>query len=342
MLDFLSDGFGIDVLRSGLRLATPVVLAGIGAALCHRAGVLNFALEGMLLFGAFFGIVTAFWLGDSNLGVLAAVLGGGGIGLIFALLYLRLRVDLVILALALNLFISAATVFFLRIALGAFGSWSDPSIRQLPDLHLPLLGAVPVIGELLDGHNAIVYGSWLAALAAWLVLFRTRFGRHIRAVGENEPAARAVGIDVARVKTFVLVTSGSLAALGGAFLSVGHLTLFTRDMSNGRGWLGVTAALFGLNNPILVFIAGLFFGVADALAVRLPSISDIPPSLIQFLPNLAALLALVLVGLRGPIRRRLAERRPRRADSADADLPPEEPLLPPAQPPGAQPAPPET
>lgn len=291
------------VLRSGIRLATPIALAAIGGALCNRAGVLNFALEGMMLFGAFSAIVGAFWTGNTYLGVLIAAVSGGMIGLVFAFLYLRYRVDLIIMALAINLFIAEMTVYFLRTFFGAFGSWSDPSIRQLPDIAIPGLSRIPVVGTLLSGHNIIVYLSWAAALGAFIVLYRTKFGRHIRAVGENQSAAETVGISVPAVKVFVLVISGALAALGGAFLSVGHLTLFTRDMSNGRGWLGVTAALFGLNHPIFVLFAGLFFGTADAVAVRLQTVTTIPPSLVQFLPNIAAIVALVLVGLSGRLKR---------------------------------------
>ncbi len=297
------------VIRSGIRLATPIILGALGFAICSRAGVLNFAIEGMMLFGAFSAIVSAFVLGNTYLGVVVAIFAGGLIGAIFAFVYLKYRVDLVILALAINLFISEMTVYFLRVVFGAFGSWSDPSIQQLPDIQIPLLDQVPILGELLSGHNLIVYASWIATLALYVVLFHTRFGRHLRAVGENQSAAETVGIDVARVKVFVLVLSGCLAALGGAFLSVGHLTLFTRDMSNGRGWISVTAALFGFSHPIGVFFTGLFFGFADAFAVRLQTVTTIPPSLVQFLPNVAALVALVLVGARGKLREQLARRR---------------------------------
>ncbi len=297
------------VIRSGIRLATPIILGALGFAICSRAGVLNFAIEGMMLFGAFAAIVAAFLLGNTYLGVVVAILAGGLIGAFFAAVYLKYRVDLVILALALNLFIAEMTVFFLRVVFGAFGSWSDPSIQQLPEINIPLLDQIPILGPLLSGHNIIVYTSWFASFALYVVLFHTRFGRHIRAVGENQSAAETVGIDVARVKIFVLILSGCLAALGGAFLSVGHLTLFTRDMTGGRGWLAVTASLFGLNHPIGVLFTGLFFGFADAFAVRLQTVTDIPPSLVQFLPNVAALVALVLVGARGKLREELARRR---------------------------------
>lgn len=303
------DVLTLAVIRSGIRLATPVILGALGFALCSRAGVLNFAIEGMMLFGAFSAIVAAFLLGNTFLGVVVALIAGGLIGAIFAAVYLKYKVDLVILALALNLFISEMTVYFLRVAFGAFGSWSDPSIHQLPDIEIPIINQIPVLGQLLSGHNIIVYASWFAMIALYIVLFHSKFGRHIRAVGENQTAAETVGIDVARVKVFVLVLSGCLAALGGAFLSVGHLTLFTRDMSNGRGWIAVTAALFGFSHPVGVFLTGLFFGFADAFAVRLQTVTTVPPSLVQFLPNVAALVALILVGARGRIQEQLARRR---------------------------------
>ena len=220
------------------------------------------------------------------------------ISLFFAFLYLRYEVDLIILAIAINLFIAEMTVFFMRTFLGDVGTWSDPSIEQLPDLALPVIHNIPVLGEILSGYNAIVYLSWLAALVMFFLLFYTKFGRHIRAVGENQESAETVGINVARVQVFALMISGILAALGGAFLSVGHLTLFTRNMSNNRGWIAVTAALFGLNHPIGVFFTGLFFGFADAFAVRLQTTTDIPPSLVQFLPHIFTLIALITVAAR--------------------------------------------
>jgi ABC-type uncharacterized transport system permease subunit len=153
-----------------------------------------------------------------------------------------------------------------------------------------------------------VYFSWFAALATYFILFYTKFGRHVRAVGEKQEAAETVGINVARVKVFALIISGMLAATGGAFLSVGHLTLFTRNMSNGRGWIAVTAALFGFNHPIGVLLTGMFFGLADAFAIRLQTTTDIPPSLVQFLPHIFTLLAIILVAVRSHAAEALARR----------------------------------
>ncbi len=307
-MENLADLFTLDLIRSGIRLATPIILAALGGALCHRAGVLNLALEGKMLLGAFVGILAAFFFQNSYLGVIVAGLAGGALGAIFAFVYLRYQVNLVILAIAINLFILEMTVFFMRTFLGDVGTWSDPSIEQLPDLSLPVLHNLPAVGQIFSGYNAIVYLSWLAALVSYFILFHTKFGRHVRAVGENQEAAEAAGINVARVKVFALVISGILAAVGGAFLSVGHLTLFTRNMSNNRGWIAVTAALFGFNHPIAVFFTGMFFGFADAFAVRLQTTTNIPPSLVQFLPPVFTLLALILVAVRSHAREALARR----------------------------------
>jgi simple sugar transport system permease protein len=308
MEDFLNV-FTADLLRSGIRLGTPIILAALGGALCNRAGVLNLALEGKMLLGSFVGILAAYYLKNTYLGVLAAMVAGGILGLIFALVYLKYNVNLIILAIAVNLFIAEMTVFFMRTFLGDVGSWSDPSVQQLPDIPIPIIEQIPLIGELFSSYNWIVYASWIATILAFIVLFYMKFGRHIRAVGEAKTAARTVGISVPRVQIFVLVLAGVLCGMAGAFLSVGHLTLFTRNMSNGRGWVAVTAALFGFNHPIGVFITGLFFGIADAFAIRLQTTTDIPPSIVQFIPHVLTLLALILVGVRTVLAEYMARRR---------------------------------
>lgn len=308
-MENFTDVFTIALAGSGIRLATPIILAALGGAICNRAGVLNLALEGKMLLGAFLGIVVGFFLGNTYLGILVAMLAGGLLGLIFAFLYLRYEVNLIILALAINLLILELTVYFMRILFGNVGSWSDPSIQRLPDIALPIIQDIPVLGQILSGYNFIVYFSWIAAVAGYIVLFHTKFGRHIRAVGENKEAAETVGINVTRVQVSALVIAGMLCALGGAFLSVGHLTLFTRNMSNGRGWVAVAASIFGFEHPIGVLITGMFFGFADAFAVRIQNVTDLPPNLIQMIPQFATLLALILVAFREKLSLALARRR---------------------------------
>ena len=184
------DVFTVELLNSGIRLATPVILAGLGGALCNKAGVLNLALESKMLMGAFIGIIAAFFLGNSYLGILVAMAAGAILGLFFAFLYHRYDVDLVILAIAFNLIIMELTVYAMRVMFGNVGTWSDPGIVRIPDFDIPFLANIPVIGDILNGYNIIVYFSWIAALALFIILYKMKFGRHIRAVGENKEIFR--------------------------------------------------------------------------------------------------------------------------------------------------------
>lgn len=293
--------FTYELLQSSIRLATPIILAALGGAICNKSGVLNLALESKMLMGAFVGIVAAYYLGNSYLGLLAAMLAGAILGLLFAFLYHQYEVDLVILAIAFNLIIAELTVYVMRIMFGNVGSWSDPSIVRIPDIAIPILKDIPVLGPILSGYNIIVYFSWFAAIVLYILLYKTRFGRHIRAVGENKDAAITVGINARLIQTLALSISGALAALGGAFLSIGHLKLFTRNMSNGRGWTAIAAAIFGGNHPIGTFFSSLFFGFSDAFSLRIQNMTNLPSNLVEMLPNVATLLILVIIALRGKI-----------------------------------------
>lgn len=289
------------LVQSSIRLATPFVLGSLGALLASRAGVLNLAIEGKMLLGAFIGVATLFQSGlDPLVGVLTATVSGGILGFIFAILYLRIRINLIILALAVNLLVANGTVFFMRASFGVYGTLADPGIRSLPTLHLPLIEGLPVVGPLLSGYNAIVYLSWVMVVVVWVMLFRTRFGRHIRAVGENQEAAESVGIDVTRVQIFALTLSGMLAGLAGAFLSLGVLSQFLENMTAGRGWIALTVSLFAFQRPVAAFFTSLFFGFAEALSffIQAQPQLNIPADLVLALPQLATIAALVMVALR--------------------------------------------
>jgi simple sugar transport system permease protein len=295
--------FGLPVIlvQSSIRLATPYILGSLAALIASRAGVLNLAIEGKMLLGAFIAIAVMYKTGlDPLVGVIAAVFSGGILGFIFAVLYLRIRINLIILALAVNLFVANATVFFMRTSFGAFGTLADPSIHSLPVLSLPLIGRIPFLADRFSGYNAIVYVSWIMVILVWVILFRTRFGRHIRAVGQNREAAEAVGINVTFVQIFALTLSGMLAGLAGAFLSIGILSQFVENMTAGRGWISITVSLFAFEGPIAAFFTSLFFGFSEALSFYLqsqPNVS-IPSDLLLALPQFATIAALVLVALR--------------------------------------------
>lgn len=293
-----------NVIKSSIRLSTPFLLGSLAALIASRAGVLNLAIEGKMLLGAFIGVAVLYRPGqeslDPVLGVIAATISGGLLGTIFAVLYLRIRINLIILALALNLFVANATVFFMRVWYDSFGTLADPSVQGLPTIDIPLIQDIPFIGTIFSGYNAIVYIGWLMVIVIWLILTRTKFGRHIRAVGENQEAAETVGINVTRVQIFALTLSGMLAGIAGAFLSLGVLSQFLENMTAGRGWIALTVAIFALNRPLPAFITSLFFGAAEAVSLYLSRQPDItiPPDFMLMLPQIATLVALVAVALR--------------------------------------------
>jgi ABC-type uncharacterized transport system permease subunit len=294
-------GMPVILVQSSIRLATPYILGSLAALLASRAGVLNLAIEGKMLLGSFIAVVVLYKTGfNPAVGLLAAVLSGGVLGFIFAVLYLRIRINLIILALAVNLFVANATVFFMRVSFGAFGTLADPSISSLPTLKLPVVSSIPLLGDRIGNYNIIVYLSWVMVAVVWVLLFRTRFGRHIRAVGENRDAAETAGINVTLVQTFALTLSGMLAGLAGAFLSIGVLSQFVENMTAGRGWIAITVSLFAFEQPVAAFFTSLFFGLSEAVSFYLQSQPDIklPPDLLLAIPQIATLSALVLVALR--------------------------------------------
>lgn len=294
-------GMPVILVQSSIRLATPYVLGALAALIASRAGVLNLAIDGKMLLGAFIAVAVLYKTGlDPIVGMLAAVVAGGVMGFVFAILYLRIKINLIILALAVNLFVANATVFFMRVSFGAFGTLADPSISNLPTVNLPIISDIPLLAERLSGYNIVVYLGWALVAIIWVVLFRTRFGRHIRAVGENRDAAETVGINVTVVQIFALTLSGMLAGLAGSFLSIGVLSQFVENMTAGRGWIAITVSLFAFEQPVAAFFTALFFGFSEALSFYLQSRPEItlPPDLLLAIPQIATLAALVLVAVR--------------------------------------------
>ncbi len=275
------------LLQSSIRLATPYTLGALASLIASRAGVLNLAIEGKMLLGSFVAVAVLYRTGLDP-------------GVIFSLLYLKLRINLVILALAVNLFIENITVFFMRVSFGSFGTLADPSINSLPSIQLPVIANIPVVGPLLSGYNIIVYLSWIMVIVVAVILYRTQFGRHIRAVGENIGAAESVGINVTRVQIFALTLSGMLAGVAGAFLSIGVLSQFVEGMVDGRGWTAIVVALFAFERPIPAFFTALFFGFSEASSFYLQSRPEmsLPPDLLLAFPQLVTLGALIVVALR--------------------------------------------
>ncbi|MFL5931816.1 MAG: ABC transporter permease [Gaiellaceae bacterium] len=276
-----------------LRYATPLTFAAIGGIFCERSGVVNIALEGMMLAGAFFGILASQKTGSWELGLLAAMGAGAALALIHAVFSIHLRADQIVSGTAINFLALGVTGYFFVDVYGQEGT--PEGIPRVPDVDLPLEKIPTGIGDFLDdvlGHlNLMIWLSFLLLVVAYVVLFKTPIGLRIRAVGEHPRAADTVGISVYGIRYAAVIVSGILAALGGAYLSIGFLGSFNENMTAGRGFIALAAVIFGAWRPFGAFAAALLFGFSSALAQRLPEYSGSAATLFQALPYVLTLIA---------------------------------------------------
>jgi len=257
----------------------------MAGAISERVGVINLALEAKLLAGAFAGAYTSYVTGSAWLGVAAAAAVGMLVGALLGLFTLRWRADHVVAGIGLNIFALGMTTWLLQVVWGSRGT--SPEVAGLPHWSIPGLQSVPFLGPLLSGHSPLVYVMLLAAPLLWIWLFRTPWGLRARMIGEHPEAADTVGIPVQRTQFWLLVAAGGLAALGGAQLSLGHLSWFSQNMSAGRGYMALAANVFGRWNPVGGWLAALLFALTDALQMRVQTLPNAwPTELVQMLPYL--------------------------------------------------------
>ena len=286
------------VLASTLRFATPLAFAAMGGIFSERSGVVNIGLEGMMLMGAFFGVWGAVWSGTWVVGLLMAMLFGGLLALVHAFFSIHLQADQIVSGFAVN-FLALGLTGFLYSSIYPGGIETD--VARVPTVQLDFLYDIPLVGDLIGGVfgslNLLVWIMFGVVILSYVILFKTPIGLRIRSVGEHPRAADTVGISVYGVRYGAVVTSGVLAALGGAFLSIGFVGTFTENMTSGRGYIALAAVIFGKWLPGWAFAATLLFGFGFALAIPLQREAGISENLISTLPYVLTLVALVgLIG----------------------------------------------
>jgi ABC-type uncharacterized transport system permease subunit len=271
-----------------LRYATPLTFAALGGLVSERSGVVNIALEGMMLMGAFFGAYGADKTGSWVGGVIIGVVAGMALAAIHAVFAISLRSDQIVVGTGLN-FLALGLTGYMYV--DTYGDQGTPdNLPATPDINLPTehLG---FIGQAIQQLNLLVWGSLVAVILVWLVIFRTRLGLRLRSVGENPRAAETVGISVYLLRYGAVISSGGLAALGGVFLSIGFVHSFSQNMTAGRGFIALAALIFGRWRPGGLLAATLLFGFSSALAQRLPQFSPQLATLFQALPYVLTLIA---------------------------------------------------
>jgi len=300
----------LGLLQQSIFLAIPLILGALAGVLCERSGVINVAIEGQMLAGAWAGALFATLLHNKGLGLIAAVIAGGLMGLLLAVFAIRYFVNQVVLGVVLNV-----------LALGLTGFIYDALMQPNQDtlnnpgffdpIKIPVLGDIPILGPLLFNANVIVYLTYVLIVVVDVALFRTRWGLRTRAVGEHPEAADTVGINVFRTRYRNVVYGGMVAGMAGAFLTIGAVGAFSKNISSGKGFIALAAVIFGRWSPRGAIGAALLFGFADALQTVLSFTQTpvtIPSAFLAMLPYLATLFA--VAGLVGRVRAPAADGEP--------------------------------
>jgi simple sugar transport system permease protein len=285
-----------DLWQSTLQFAALLLLPALGGVISERSGVVNIAMEGMMLTGAYAGVMSALATHSVIGGVIGAMIAGGLMALVHAIVSINFKADQIVSGIAINIAALGLTNYLLFIQTGGQGVPTLSNTLRLPTLSWGPLANIPFIGQVLFQQNVIFYVAVLALFGIQFLLFRTNIGLRIRAVGEHPQAADTAGINVRLIRYMCVISSGLLAGLAGAFLSMGIAGIFNSNMTAGTGFIALAAMVFGKYTPWGTAGACLIFGLGEALSVRLQD-SGVSPNLLSTLPYLLTLVALVgLVG----------------------------------------------
>jgi simple sugar transport system permease protein len=286
----------LPVLRSAVIIMTPLLFAATGGLFTELAGMLNIALEGLLLTGAFFAAAALYHTGSFAAGVTAAILASLLLSFILAFTTLRLRSNVFITGLAANLLAGGAVMVFSQRLFNTRGVIVLRDIQRLPRMRVPFAAEIPAAGEIFSGHSLYVYASWLLLLVSWIVIYRTPFGFRLRACARHARALESLGLrpDTYRFAAFLL--SGLCCGIGGSFLSL-NLGAFVPNMSAGKGWIALVVIFLGGRRPQGLLAAAFVFGLAEAFSNYAQGRFNVPADFILAMPYLFTLIAMIAVSV---------------------------------------------
>lgn len=289
------------LIAGSVTLAVPLVFGSLSGVLCERVGVVNIAIEGQLLGGAFTAAIIATLTHNPFLGLLAAAIAGALVSMILALFSIKYVVNQIIVGVVLNVLVSGVTGFLFSTVMQADkDKFNSPA--HLDPITIPVLGDIPLIGPILFKQSLIGYLMYIAVIVVWVGLFKTKWGLRVRAVGEHPQAADTMGIKVNATRFWNVTLGGAIAGIGGSFFTLVAIDSFTKEISGGRGFIALAALIFGRWNPIGAFFAALLFGFADNLQSIVTIIgTPVPSQFMAMLPYLVTVLAVAgLVGRSRP------------------------------------------
>lgn len=284
----------LSLFQATLRMATPIALGALGGLFCERAGVINIALEGIMLTSAFFSVFFTFLTQNPWIGLLGGILSGVVLGFVIAILTVKYYGNQIVVGTGINIFGLGFSAYMCQKLWGSRGA--SEAINGLKPLNISFLNKIPIIGQILNNNTIIVYIMILLLVFSYFLIYYTPWGLRLRAVGENPQSADTAGINVHKYKMIFVILGSTIASLGGTFLSIGHLNLFAWGMTNGRGFIALAAMIFGKWNPLGIFLSSLLFGFADAFQMRVQALGLLPSQIILLLPYLFTILILAGVG----------------------------------------------
>ncbi|MBT2520399.1 ABC transporter permease [Arthrobacter sp. ISL-28] len=289
------------LIAGSVTLAVPLVFGSLSGVLCERVGVVNIAIEGQLLGGAFTAAMVASMTRNPFIGLLAAAVAGAVVSMVLALFSIKYLVNQIIVGVVLNVLVSGLTGFLFSTVMQADkATFNSPG--RLPIIDIPVLSSIPVIGPILFKQSVVGYLMYIAVIVVWIGLFKTKWGLRVRAVGEHPQAADTMGIKVNATRFWNVTLGGAIAGIGGSFFTLVAIDSFTKEISGGRGFIALAALIFGRWNPIGAFFAALLFGFADNLQSIVTIIgTPVPSQFMAMLPYLVTVLAVAgLVGRSRP------------------------------------------
>lgn len=281
----------INFLNVAIRAAIPILIAGLGLVVCSRAGVVNIGAEGMMLMGAVMGYAGSFLTGNPWLGLLIGMATGATIGILFAALVITFRADQTVIGVAIGVLGSGLSITLNRAIFGMEGL--TPAVQTFPTVAIPFLSDIPLLGPILFNNNVLVYITYVIIVLLQILMFKTELGLKIRAVGEHPRACDTLGINVAAIRYGAIIFSGVMCGFAGAYMSLAQLNNFVEGMVAGRGYMALSAVIFGKWKPVGVLIATLVFGLGEALQYKLQAInSGVPYQFLKMIPYILTILAI--------------------------------------------------
>ncbi len=297
MLDIIKEFFTAEFLFIVIRVGVPLLYASMSAYVASLAGIPNIAVEGIMIFGALFGVYFSAMFASSWLGLLGVIIVGIVMALVLAFFTMKMKASPIMIGIALNLFASNFSLYLLQLWTGSKGTTAALPSKVLPTIHIPVIKDIPIIGEIISGHYFLTYVCIVLAILLAILVYKTPFGLRMKACGLDEHAAESVGIKVNKVRLIAIVMSSIFAALGGAYLSMGYMSIFSNNMTASRGWTGIAAQAVGGANFLIVVLTTFIFSIAQGIVNRL-AITQLPSELVNIIPYVIVLFAMVFLSIK--------------------------------------------